>query len=253
LEVRVFVLEAGAQGLQVAYCTNLKEPERDRVGAAKFDLGTVDARGRVRLASGAVPAIRPDGPPQLECPGFVELPDRQSEWTDDTAQPPILWRALGTELVNGMRCTKIQAVQQTPEWERPTTDQATWKRTETRWLAHTTGVVVRVERDQEWRRVGRRSEVQSRTIYDLNGGITTYPDPLGADRRREIQQAARFQDELRKLRKRRGQLADYERLKAAIDAHLEWAPATPFRVVIQDLRRGAEAGQRGEPPPPDGP
>jgi hypothetical protein len=254
LETRVFVCASEPHELRVAFCTILRDTNRAGSAAARLEMGSVDRQGRIRLANTRAPTISPDGPPSLECAGFLERPTGEpEEWTDSKSEPIVRWRGCGTEVVNGVRSLKYQGVQQTPNWDRPISDRATWRRVETVWVAATTGLVVRLERVLDWRRVGRRSEVQSRTVYDLNGGISTYPDPLGQDRQREIQAAARFQDALAGLARVRSPGPEYGRVLRAIDAHLAAQPATPYRAAIEEIRRQAEAAQRGEPPPPGRP
>jgi hypothetical protein len=163
------------------------------------------------------------------------------------------WRVVGVESIHGVRCAKLAGVQES-HWDVAVAHRSSWRRTETIWLSQTSGVVKRLEREIEFRSAGSPDNtVKSQTTYELQGGITLYPDPLGEDRQNEIRQAAQFQADLRRLQSVRGTPASaYKKIIDRIDLHLEGTPGTPFRPAIQVLRQRAEAARRGEPPPPDG-
>jgi hypothetical protein len=255
LEARVFVREAGPQGMEVAFCTILKSPRSDAPGSTRLELATVDPRGSVRLADGSRPPVYPDGPPVLECAGFLERPaGAPVTWTDGGTQPPLNWQNQGVETVWLKRCIKLVGRQES-DWDHPKLNRPGWRRTEAVWLEGTTGLIERLERELECRSVGAaESSIVSRTIYELQGGVSTFPGPLADDRQTEIQQAAFFQHELRGLQANRSAApAAYDKLIGRIDAFLEMTPATPFRSAIQAVRLRAEASRRGEPPPPGGP
>jgi hypothetical protein len=251
LEIRVFVLDVGPAGANLAVCTALRAPTAGGPPAVRFELARVDARGRVSLASGEPPPLTPDGPPALECAGFVERPpDDAGEWSATGVHPPLRWRAAGTEIVHGVRCVQLAGEQQSPDWNRLSADQPAWRRTETVWLSADNGIVERLERDMEWRKLGERdSIIRSKTVYDLHGGVSSYPDPLGQDRRSEIRHAARFQNEYRRLLAGRASPAAFDALIGRIDAVLAETPATPFRSAIVATRQAATAAKRGDAPP----
>lgn len=254
LEVVVFVRESGHNGLSAAFCTTLKLPEANRIGAARFELANIEPSGRVRLTSGEPAPVFPAGPPVIECAGFIARPRAELDsWTDDFAQPPMTWRVVGTQTVHGVRCAKLLGVQES-HWDVAIANRPGWRRTETVWLGNISGIVERLEREIEYRSAASPDNtVKSKTEYELQGGITTYPDPLGQDRQTEIRQAAHFQAELRRLQSSRGTTASaYKKLIDRIDQHLEATPATPFRPAIKVLRQRVDAARRGEPPPPDG-
>jgi hypothetical protein len=255
LESRVFVREVTPRGLNVAYCTILKTPRSDAPGAARFALASVNSQGGVRLTNGSLPPLSLDGPPALECAGFIGRPgDSPDAWIDRDVSPPMDWRIVGQEHVHGVRCLKLVG-QQESDWERPAVHRPGWRRTETVWLGATTGIVERLERDLQCRRIAAGdSIIRSCTEYELQGGVSTFPGPLGDDRQNEIKQAVQFQQDLHGLQaSRTASAAAYAKLIGRIDAHLEAAPATPFRAAIQAIRLSAEAGRKGEPPPPAGP
>lgn len=254
LETVVFIRDVGQNGLAAAFCTTLKLPESTKVGAARFELANVDPTGRVRLPSGEPPPLFPAGPPVVECAGFVARPKPELDtWTDDLVHPPVTWRVVGTESVHGVRCSKLMGIQDS-HWDINVANRPSWRRTETVWIGNSTGIVERLEREFEFRSAGSPDNtVKSRTAYELQGGITTYPDPLGQDRQHEILQAAQFQAELRRLQSGRGFPASaYKKLIERIDQHIDATPATPFRAAIKVIRQRVEAAQRGEPPPPGG-
>jgi hypothetical protein len=254
LDIRVFVRDQTAQGSSLAVCTTLKAARSATAGSARFELATVDPHGRVRLANGSTPPFAPDGPPVIECAGFIERPTGSPEsWTESSAQPPIRWRSLGVESLRLVRCFKFVG-EQDSDWNHPNGTRASWRRTDTVWVNSSTGLVERLDRDIEYRSPSAEDTVHLRTNYELVGGISLFPGSLGDDRQSEIQQAALFQQELRNLQAKRGAApAAYSKLIGKIDAFVEMAPATPFRAAIAALRARADAGRRGEPPPPGSP
>jgi hypothetical protein len=255
LESRVFVREAGPQEFALAFCTLLKTPSSETPGATRFELATVNRQGRVRLANGRPPPLDPDGPPAAECAGFVERPaGNPDSWIDHGTQPPISWRVIGFEQVHGVRCLELFGEQES-DWDRPAVHRPGWRRMETVWVGTSTGIVERLQRDLQCRRVGAGdTTTRSLTTYELQGGISTFPGPLGDDRQLEIKQAALFQRELRGLQNNRAATpAAYAKLVGRIDLYADATPATPFRAAIHSVRVQAEAGRKGEPPPPAGP
>jgi hypothetical protein len=255
LESRVFVRDVGPHEFAAAFCTILKTPQSETPGATRFELATVSRRGRVRLANGMPPPLNPDGPPASECAGFVERPaGNPDSWIDKETQPPISWRVVGHEQVHGVRCLHLIGEQES-DWDRPAVHRPGWRRTETVWIGGSSGIIERLERVLQCRRVDAGdTTTRSRTTYELQGGISTFPGPLGEDRQVEIKQAALFQQELRGLQSNRAaSLSAYSKLIGRIDSFVDTTPATPFRIAILAIRLQAEAGRKGEPPPPSGP
>jgi hypothetical protein len=250
IEICVFVRDCQPQSSTVAFCTAIAAPGHSATGLARFELATVDARGRVRLANGNSPVFVPDGPPVAECAGFVARPAVPADSWIDSAQPPIRWRSLGIDSTRLPRCVKLVG-EQDSDWNKPSSTRASWRRTDTVWINNSTGLVERLVREVDCRSQSAEDTRHSRTTYDLVDGISTFPGPLGADRQTEIQQAANFQQELRGLQANRSATpAAYAKLIAKIDAYTEASPVTPFRAAITAMRSRADAGRRGEPPPP---
>ncbi|HEY1376971.1 MAG TPA: hypothetical protein VGF55_09260 [Gemmataceae bacterium] len=261
LECRTFVLDAGPAGAEVALLTILRTAGAapDAAGSARLELATVDARGRVTLQSTAAPPRVPlDGPPSLEPAGFVELPPGPvaagGEWdAADGPRPPRTWRVEEDGFFHGVRCLKLVGEQHSAEWERPTADGPAWRRTDVVWLAAASGTVQKLERTVERRAGGDGSAgLTDMTTYELDGGLTL-PEQLAADRRREIQQAAQFQQRLAALLPSAGRVAppsQFAALVERIDAYIRSQPETPYRPAVLAARRRAEAGLRGEVPPP---
>lgn len=255
LENRVFVSANDGQRFELAVVSSLSSPTSTTPPAVRFALLTAERSGRVRLKTGGPLPYVADGPPSLDCAAMIERPtDGAPTWTIADVQPPFEWRRLAFETRHNVRCLQLTGVQQSESWERVTADRPAWRRQETAWVSSLTGIVERLERVSEWRRIGERdSVVRATTTYELHGGVSVYPDALGNDRRNEIRLADLFQQELRKLRAERASPERFDRLISRIDSALRKAPATPFRPVILSLRRQAESARRGEPPAPDAP
>jgi hypothetical protein len=261
LETLVFVLDVSPRGADVAVQTVLRPSGSPPTapGAARLELATMDPKGRVTLRSGAPAQVPVQGPPSLEPAGFVELPARRvglgHTWEVPAGRrPPTAWTVEEADIQQGVRCLKLAGVQQSAEWDRPTGTAPAWRRTDTVWLAPRTGTVVRLERTVERRAGGEGTAgYKSVTTYELQGGGLTYPDQLGADRRREIQQAWQFHQALAQYLPQAGRVGPrpFEALLARIDHHLATQPATPYRPAVLAARQRAESGRRGETPPPD--
>src|SRR5262249_61589578 len=118
------------------------------------------------------------------------------EWDAHGAPgPPSGWRAIDAETVGRARCVRLAGVQEAAD------GSPAWKRTDTVWLALTTGLVQRLDRQIEWHESDDRSgrtTVLSRTTYELVSQML-YPDGLAAERRREIEQSCVFGRKLREL------------------------------------------------------
>ena len=252
LETRVFVLDVSRQGADVAIMTAMwagNAQEAVAPGSVRLALARVDVRGRFAWQGGG-PFLPPlDRPATLEGGLFVELPATGSgpEWdVVEPARPPRGWAIDGVEVVDRVRCVRLVGDQQTADWGRPIGMAPAWRRTDIAWVGLQTGFVQRVERlISRQESGGRTAELTLRTRYDLVSQIA-YPDQFAADRRREVEQAARFARQFAELRPRTG-AAGYNALLNRIDRHLE-TPPTPYRQAVVWLRKQADAGRRGEAP-----
>ena len=255
LENRIFVCAADGDQFELAVVSTLSSPTGGATAAVRFAMMTADRRGRVRLRNGAAVPFIPDGPPSLDCAALIERPASAAEsWTAADSRPPFVWHAVGLETLGNGRHWKFTGLQESDNWTRIVGDRPGWRRSETAWIAASGSVVERLERKSEWRRFSERdSLVQATTIYELNGGVSFYPDALAEDRQTEIRNATRFQQEFRQLVTRRSQPERFERLIARIDAALAGTPATPFRPAVLAIRQQADAARRGDFPSPDAP
>jgi hypothetical protein len=254
LEARSFVLETRPDGIDTAFLTVLRGTGAapDAAGSARLELAAVDQRGRVTLhVTGAAPRIPLDGPPSLEPAGFVELPAGPANTWDvaDGQRPPREWRVVAVDFYGGVRCLKLIGEQVSAEWRQPTGNAPAWRRSDVVWLAVATGTVRRLERTVERRSGGDGSAGYSaRTEYEL-AESTIFPDRLAAERRREVLLIAELNQRLAALLSRTARTTpvQFEGLLAQIDR----VPSQPaYRPAVVALRHRAEAGARGEVPPP---
>jgi hypothetical protein len=252
LETRVFVLDVTPQSANVAVMTVLRTAGAgsDAPKSVRLEIGVVDRNGRLSWQDGGAFAPPLVGPATLEGGLFVALPGPRiaagQEWDFNASpRPPYGWRAVDTEIVKRARCVRLAGVQQTAD------GSPAWKRTDTTWMALTTGLVQRVDRQIEWResddRSGRTS-VTSRTTYELVNH-QFYPDGLAAERRLEIERACEFGRKLRELDASgsRANATAYQRLLGMIEHDLQ-RPVTPYRPAVQWLRQQADARRGGEAP-----
>jgi hypothetical protein len=251
LEVRAFVLETGPDSAEVSLLTVLRAAGAapDAAGSARLELAAVDHRGHITLrCTGVGPRIPLDGPPSLDPAGFVELPAGLANSWDvaDGLRPPREWRIVGDDFLGGVRCLKLAGEQESAEWRQPTGATPGWRRSEVVWLSAVTGIVRRLERTVERRAAGEGSaDYSARTEYELVES-SIFPDRLAAERRREVRQIAEFDQKLTTLLPR-SDSSQSQLLLAQIDRIVS-PPA--YRPEMVALRRRAEAGARGEVPPP---
>jgi peroxiredoxin len=194
-----------------------------------------------------------DGPPTFEWGVLFEVPASRVgpgfSWVvDEAGRPPRTWRVVGTEVVRSTTCVKLVGVQQSPDWDQPRSDAAGWWRHDTVWVAPQSGLVYRVEREMKRREAARTLPTyQSITRYELDVRLT-YPGAAFEDRRREIVQTQRFQEEAGPL------LAEPARYQSHLDALLrkmayfvKESPAIPpYRQALLQLQHRVEAARRGE-------
>jgi hypothetical protein len=261
LEARAFVLEAMPQGADVALLTVLRHRDPrpgvssdPSVSSVRMERARVNLQGRLS-ADGVSLSVPLEGPPLLECGAFLEAPAGRigpdQAWDVAEAGRPLqLWRSAGTEMIAGTLCLKLTGVQQSEDWDQSRADRTAWRRRDTVWLSTRLGIACRVERVIERRDPAHRDPTQiGRLRYDLDSSLQC-PAPLAEDRRREILQAFAFRDQLTPLlgQPTRG-AAQLANLVSKIDYHLENQPPTPYREVLLQLKRRAEAARRGETPP----
>jgi hypothetical protein len=265
LESRVFVLDSAGKKLDLAILTVLQEQRSDPKPAGssitpgrsvRLERVQVDTQGRLVPTRGSSLAVPLEGPPTIECGAFVPVPRGRvrpnQEWTvTEPGHPEWRWQVAGVEPVNGTLCVKLVGVQQSEDWDHPRADRTAWQRTDTVWVSSRSGVGHRVERIIE-RRSPARTEPTHRSVlrYDLEYS-PRYPARLVEDRRRDIEQACRFQAAARPYLGQPGRHGrELESLLAQIDAHLERQPTpTPYRDAVVQIRARVEAAHRGETPP----
>jgi hypothetical protein len=263
LESRVFVLDTPPRGIEAALQTVLKlrlpraergnEPEPSSV---RLELVHVDLQGRVTADPGVALAVPLDGPATVEYGAFAEVPSgrlspKQSWEVLEANRPARIWKVLGTEAVNGVGCVKLEAVQQSDDWDHPRADRTAWRRRDTIWLAPRLGVAYKVERTIERREPAHRETTQRSLVqYELQSEIQ-YPGQLFEDRRREILQAQKFNEAIAPLLSNPAQHGrkQFDNLLTRIAYHLENQPPTPYREAVLQVKRRAEAASRGESGP----
>jgi hypothetical protein len=267
LDSRVFVLAVSPQESEVALYTvlRLRTPQLARgeevePSSIRLELARVDLQGRMAGNPGVSLAVPLDGPATSECGTFVEVPSGKlsanQRWeVSDGKRPAQAWKILGSELVNGMSCIKLEAVQQSADWEQPRGDRAAWRRHDLIWLAPRLGVAYKVERTIERREPAHRDPSQRSFVsYELQSSMQ-YPGQLFEDRRREILQARHFAENAAPYlpNPTKQNPIVFDSMLTRIGHHVENQPATPYRPAILQVKRRVEAARRGESPPPPPP
>ncbi len=263
LESRVLILETAPRGIDVAFCTVLKQrtpkPERGdgpQPSSVRLELAHVDLQGRVFADPGASLAVPLDGPATIECGPFVEAPSGRvgmlRTWqTLEVGRPPSTWKVVGTESINGTNYLKLEGLQQSADWDQPRADRKAWRRRDSLWVSLSLGVAYKVERTIERREPAHRDPTQRSSVqYELQSSIQ-YPDQLFRDRQREILQAQKFGESIGPLLSNPTRFGPrpFEAILTKIDHHLDSQPPTPYREAVLQVKRRAESGKRGESPP----
>src|SRR5262249_3718199 len=159
--------------------------------SVRLEVARVDLQGHLTPGAGISLVVPLEGPPTVECGAFVEVPlgriSPDHPWqVAEPGRPTRTWKVIGSEVILGTLCLKLEGVQQSEDWERPRADRAAWRRTDQVWLSLKQGVAHRVERTIERREPAREESTQrSVTRYDLETTLQ-YPGQLFEDRKREI-------------------------------------------------------------------
>jgi peroxiredoxin len=263
LESRIFVLDTPPRAIEAALQTVLKlrTPRSERANepepsSVRLELVHVDLQGRITADPGVMLALPLDGPATVEYGAFVEVPSgllgpKQSWEVLEANRPARRWKVLGTEMVNGAACLKLEGLQQSEDWDRPRADRTAWRRRDTVWLAPRLGVAYKVERTIERREPARRDATQRSLVqYELQSAIQ-YPGQLFDDRRREILQAQKLNEAIAPLLANPTQHGrkPFDNILVRIAYHLDNQPPTPYREAVLQVKRRAEAASRGESPP----
>lgn len=235
-------------------------------GSVRLVAVQVDQRGRLYgkgdRQTEAMLSIPLTEPALLESGAFFEMPmvpvNMGSYWEDFEEGRPIrgwrLWRdakgrGSAVEQLNGTRCVKLQASQQSADWDEPRADSTAWRRLDVIWFAPQVGLVYQVERTIE-RREPARNEPTQRIVtrYELESRLR-YSGKMFEDRKLEIDLARKFHEDAQPLLKQpansRNQI---EALSRRIAKHLEDNPPTPYRKNITHLKSLLEKASRGETP-----
>jgi peroxiredoxin len=266
IESRVFVLNALAQSNEVILYTVLREQlggavrpagmKLEEPSSVRLEPGTITAQGRVTLAGGRLLQIPLGGPPVLDCPAVVPVPNHRvalnQPWEiPEEGRPATVWTVVGTENLGGNPCLKVTGVQTSDDWDRPRADRASWRREDKVWLSTRAGTVTRMERVIELREAAHREPTQRTTTkYELESSIA-YPGQLFDDRNREIAHARAFEESAAPLlqdpARAGGEATDAVLTK--IKFYLDNQPPTPYREAVVQLRRRLEAMRQGRAAP----
>jgi peroxiredoxin len=261
METRVFVLDTEPRGTaEVAFFTILKGQaapgEKVEPSAIRLETAKVETNGRLVPPKGVSLGVNLDGPPTIECGAFVEVaggwagPERSWD-VSEPDRPSRHWHVDGTDVIGTVRCARLTGTQQSDDWEHPTPAHTAWKRTDTVWLDIQAGFVRKLERVIEQRDVTRRNGGQRLVLKCELDRAMQYPSHLADDCAHDIQQAVSLGNTVAALLPKAGQAGPrpFESVLAKINFTVEHDPPTPYRESLNQVRRLAEAGRRGETPP----
>ena len=279
LEVRLFVLETGAQSADCAVMTSLTTLPDEAVAKAvlvvsgsnpaktrpaptvHLQLIRVDSRGRTHLLEPAgplfafdraklspTPATPLDGLPLHELGYFVPLPVEGakvgSNWAiADPARTPVVWTAKGETTWNGGRALELTAVQKSTGWDQPGSTVDGWHRSESILASPEDGFASAVHRDISRRRGG---DIVGRigTKYELQQ-TNRYVGTRYTELRNEIERAWQFGQDLPAQRNS----AEWQTRLGKIQRYLDDRPTgTSFRPAVESLLRRTDAGSLGTAP-----
>jgi len=280
LEVRVFVLEVGADSADCAVMTSVAPQDDAKIAEAvlvvsgsngaknrtpptvHLQLVRVDSRGRVQSlespgappldlskATGKPPPSLPlDDVPALELGFVIPLPLEGAKvgatWAiPDTARTPTVWTAAGDAIWNGGRAVELTAVQKSTGWDQPDTTPQGWHRAESILASPEEGYASTVKREIA-RRAGREVIGRVTVKYELQRTNRSVGKRY-AELRNEIEQAAYFTAECGSCRT----AADWQARSGKIARHLDDHPAgCSFRPALESLGCRCESAARGTAP-----
>ena len=96
--------------------------------SVRLERGHVDLQGKITADSNVNLQVPLDGAPTIECGAFVALPGGRicvgQEWTVIEGDVrPLVWRAIGTEMMAGNNCIKLVGEQKSDDWDDPPGDR----------------------------------------------------------------------------------------------------------------------------------
>lgn len=276
LDVRMFVLEAAADGYDCAVMTVLtpKADEHvtgavgvvsgtqvgDSAPAVRLVLVRVNDRGHAKLlqpeaklpltfdaktATADPPCVPTDVPAAVELGLFLPLPLAAAHVGDtwDTAEPnrpPVVWSAKQTAVWNGRRVADVIGLQQTDGYDTPKAARLGWQRTEAVCVSPTDGVVTTLARTVV-RREGTERVGSVATTLELQPS-TRQVNVKYRETRAEVEAAWAFAEELTQLRAGRVKADVIEAHRREVVRFTELRPTgTGFRPAVDAVLRRFEA------------
>jgi hypothetical protein len=289
LEVRLFVLEVNREGADCALMTSISPQEDPLIAkapgsqsgaasgkakippAVRLELVRVDSRGRVlrlepplgpppiplkpETRTTQFPAISLEGIPSLELGLFVPWPvegvQLGSRWdTTEPDRPPLGWQAKDTREWNGGRTLRVQATQQTPNWDRVQGNGESWMVTRTALVPPADGYAAVVEW-QLIRRLGREQVGSLQVKYERQPTIR-HVGGRYTDVRADVEQAWWMAAELAEMHSQSGrvQLNEVRTRLTRIEQYLSDTPVrSNFRSALEATRRRYANSLQGSAPP----
>jgi len=242
LQTRVFVLDASADGAELAVFTVVRVSGETAPAAVRLALWAIGPRGEARPLSGPCPM---DSAAAADPIALVGLPDGPIEpgaqWAAaEVGRPPRCWRAAGSAVPagGGGVCWQLEGTQQSPGWEQSA--GPTWRRGETVWLDPRTLRARRIERATELRDPTRSGLVHLLSFQWSLDSEVNYPDRLEAELRADIQLAAQAELELA------GPARALDGWSRRLAHHVRTHPASPYREAVTAVHRRLEAARRGD-------
>jgi hypothetical protein len=253
LDVYVLILDASPP-VRAAFMTVQYDSGRsgaEAVPIVRIESARIDALGRVSLETASnLPRLPIDGPPTLETTPFLEMPaviPPDNKWQiPDADWGAKTWSVLREEKHELGWSWKLQAVQDSGD--QNIVGRLVWNRKEAVWLLQNEGIVVRAERNTEWKTAGGELFHSTCVI-----ALDSIPAPLPAGqfdaRCSAIRDVLHYQRDLAELMLPRGEpnLRGYNDLCVHIDHHQR--RGTPYDLAFDALRRRVEAARNGERPP----
>jgi hypothetical protein len=264
MDSRVFVLEAGNNGYEVAFYTVLRgdqvvhasQIEGRAPVSVRLELARVDTQGKITPRPEVSMVVPLTGPPTAECGQFIEMPHgvvkpNLSWQVADSGRPVRTWTCAASEFESGVRCLKLEGVQKSADWDQPRADQAAWRRLDRIWVMPGQGIAYKVERVIE-RRLPAHDRTTNRSVLQLQlRSNLVYPGQLFEGRRREIAQAVAFSTTVAPYLSSPAAFGkrSFDDLAKKIQHYLDNQPPTPYREAVVQVMRRVEAARRGDSPP----
>lgn len=237
---------------------NSENSKLDHVESVHLDMVTVSPTGKATWAPSGAEIILPQGVATWELGFLLEMPSAPvspgHRWTiQPTGQPHIVCKFEQVEMVAGVRCARIQCVQESQNWDSESIGQDAWKNETTLWWDLETGVMNKMQRVYHVRDANDPEAVETYVTKLEEAGNLRYRGPILQERSNDFKAAFEAQTKFERVSSMAAAQASRElaRLKEQLKVDMDKLYSSPYRPIMQHLMDQIEYAMKnpGEPAP----